>query len=148
MTDVSEAARRLQELRETARLSRRLAAEAAGLSVATYQHYETRFTKDVQPLAMIRRITPLFVSHGIPAADLAALAGVDEHTLMTSPVSPQEPPDRAPLNRARLRSVIAQGLTLLRHMGPDALTKLDAGMFADSIINAYDTASGVRDKEE
>jgi phage repressor protein C with HTH and peptisase S24 domain len=78
MRDVSAVARRLKQIRTRAGLSIRQVAESLGMEHgSSYQHYEDRFKKPLLPLDLILRLLPIFGPHGIDAADLFALAGVD-----------------------------------------------------------------------
>ncbi|MGH6932504.1 MAG: XRE family transcriptional regulator [Dongiaceae bacterium] len=77
MTEISEAARRLKQLRERAGLSMREVAEALGWTLTRYQHYEDRYRRQFLPVELCRTAAGLFASHGIEPRAVLELAGVD-----------------------------------------------------------------------
>lgn len=73
--DTSDAARALKALRSEAGLSMRQVADALGMSLTTYQHYEDRFKKPYLPLPLAINLVPVLGARGIDAARVMALAG-------------------------------------------------------------------------
>jgi SOS-response transcriptional repressor LexA len=80
MTEISEVARRLKQLRERSGLSMREVAEALGWTLTRYQHYEDRYRRNFLPVDMMRTIAGLFASHGIEPRAVLELAGIDGAT--------------------------------------------------------------------
>ena len=77
MSDISQAARRLKILRERSGLSMRAVSEALGWTLTRYQHYEDRYRRNYLPLDFARSIADIFAPHGVPAAEVMALAGLE-----------------------------------------------------------------------
>jgi hypothetical protein len=77
MTDISEAARRLKELREQAGLTMRTVSEALGWSLTRYQHYEDRYKRRFLPFELARDLEAIFVPHGVESGSVLQLAGIE-----------------------------------------------------------------------
>src|SRR3954447_21444866 len=77
MTEISEAARRLKELREQAGLTMRAVSEALGWSLTRYQHYEDRYKRRFLPFELARDLEAIFVPHGVEAGSVLHLAGIE-----------------------------------------------------------------------
>jgi hypothetical protein len=77
MTDISEAARRLKELREQAGLTMRAVSEALGWSLTRYQHYEDRYKRRFLPFELARDLEAIFVPHGVDSGSVLHLAGIE-----------------------------------------------------------------------
>ena len=78
MAETSPASRGLKRLRQKAGLSIRDVAHALGMEHgSSYQHYEDRFRKKFLPLDFVQKLVPIFEPHGVAAAELYALAGMD-----------------------------------------------------------------------
>jgi hypothetical protein len=77
MTDISEAARRLKELREQAGLTMRAVSEALGWSLTRYQHYEDRYKRRFLPFELARDLEAIFVPHGVEPGSVLQLAGIE-----------------------------------------------------------------------
>jgi transcriptional regulator with XRE-family HTH domain len=75
---MSNAARRLKELREFAGVSIRKIAEAAAVSPATYHRYEQRFAGDTFPPELLEKLQAGFRVLGVPADRIAHLTGADD----------------------------------------------------------------------
>jgi phage repressor protein C with HTH and peptisase S24 domain len=89
MSEISEAARQLKELREQAGLTMRAVSEALGWSLTRYQHYEDRYKRRFLPFELARDLEAIFVPHGVESGAVLQLAGI-EHG---QPVSQRrEPP--------------------------------------------------------
>jgi phage repressor protein C with HTH and peptisase S24 domain len=108
MSEISEAARQLKELREQAGLTMRAVSEALGWSLTRYQHYEDRYKRRFLPFELARDLEAIFVPHGVESGAVLQLAGI-EHGL---PVSQRrEPPP------ARVTTPASQGQRDLPVMG-------------------------------
>lgn len=77
MTEISEAARRLKELREQAGLTMRAVSEALGWSLTRYQHYEDRYKRRFLPFELARDLEAIFAPHGVEAGAVLSLAGIE-----------------------------------------------------------------------
>jgi phage repressor protein C with HTH and peptisase S24 domain len=77
MTDISEAARRLKELREQAGLTMRAVSEALGWSLTRYQHYEDRYKRRFLPFELARDLETIFAPHGVESGLVLQLAGIE-----------------------------------------------------------------------
>ncbi|TDQ82497.1 phage repressor protein C with HTH and peptisase S24 domain [Dongia mobilis] len=77
MTEISEAARRLKELREQAGLTMRAVSEALGWSLTRYQHYEDRYKRRFLPFELARELDALFCQHGTEPGAVLQLAGIE-----------------------------------------------------------------------
>src|ERR1044071_223449 len=77
MTEISEAARRLKELREQAGLTMRAVSEALGWSLTRYQHYEDRYKRRFLPFELARDLEAIFAPHGVESGTVLQLAGID-----------------------------------------------------------------------
>ena len=77
MTEISEAARRLKELREQAGLTMRAVSEALGWSLTRYQHYEDRYKRRFLPFELARDLEAIFVPHGVESGSVLHLAGIE-----------------------------------------------------------------------
>jgi SOS-response transcriptional repressor LexA len=100
MVEPSDAARALKALREEAGLSLRQIADALGVSLTSYQHYEDRFRKPYLPMELARRVAGVLAGHGVPPAAVLALAG-------TTPEAARIEPAAAPAARAAPRPAAA-----------------------------------------
>src|SRR5690606_36945112 len=78
MTEISEAARRLKELREQDRLTMRSVSEALGWSLTRYQHYEDRYKRRFLPFELARELDQLFSQHGTEPGAVLQLAGIEQ----------------------------------------------------------------------
>ena len=88
MSETSPAARRLKLLRQRAGLSMNAVSKALGWTLTRYQHYEDRYRRAYLPLEHTRALADIFAKHGVPAADVLALAGLDAEPVTTSSPSP------------------------------------------------------------
>mgnify|MGYP001249917324 CR=1 FL=1 len=79
MTEVSEASRRLKDLRERAGLSMREVSEALGWTLTRYQHYEDRYRRNFLPIELVRTAAGLFAKHGIEPRAVLELAGIESN---------------------------------------------------------------------
>jgi hypothetical protein len=77
MTEISEAARRLKELREQAGLTMRAVSEALGWSLTRYQHYEDRYKRRFLPFELARDLEAIFAPHGVGSGAVMQLAGIE-----------------------------------------------------------------------
>lgn len=77
MTEVSEVARRLKELREQAGLTMRAVSDALGWSLTRYQHYEDRFKRKYLPYELARALEDMFVRQGVQPGAVLRLAGLE-----------------------------------------------------------------------
>lgn len=77
MSEVSEVARRLKELREQAGLTMRAVSDALGWSLTRYQHYEDRYKRKYLPFELARALEEMFVRQGVPAGMVLQLAGIE-----------------------------------------------------------------------
>ena len=77
MTEISEAARRLKELREQAGLTMRAVSEALGWSLTRYQHYEDRYKRRFLPFELARDLEAIFTPHGVESGAVLGLAGIE-----------------------------------------------------------------------
>ncbi|HVM82882.1 MAG TPA: LexA family transcriptional regulator [Candidatus Binatia bacterium] len=77
MTEISEAARRLKELREQAGLTMRAVSEALGWSLTRYQHYEDRYKRRFLPFELARDLEAIFAPHGVEPGAVLHLAGIE-----------------------------------------------------------------------
>ncbi|HVO02343.1 MAG TPA: LexA family transcriptional regulator [Candidatus Cybelea sp.] len=77
MTEISEAARRLKELREQAGLTMRAVSEALGWSLTRYQHYEDRYKRRFLPFELARDLEAIFAPHGVEPGAVLQLAGIE-----------------------------------------------------------------------
>jgi Helix-turn-helix domain len=98
MTEISEAARRLKELREQAGLTMRAVSEALGWSLTRYQHYEDRYKRRFLPFELARDLEAIFLPHGVDPGSVLHLAGIDPGA-----------PGRAHETAARPVATIGQG---------------------------------------
>jgi phage repressor protein C with HTH and peptisase S24 domain len=92
MTEISEAARRLKELREQAGLTMRSVSEALGWSLTRYQHYEDRYKRRFLPFELARELDALFSQHGTEPGAVLQLAGIEQGQQVThrrEPVAPR-----------------------------------------------------------
>jgi phage repressor protein C with HTH and peptisase S24 domain len=92
MTEISEAARRLKELREQAGLTMRAVSEALGWSLTRYQHYEDRYKRRFLPFELARELDALFSQNGTEPGAVLQLAGIEQGAQVThrrEPVSPR-----------------------------------------------------------
>ena len=77
MSEVSEVARRLKELREQAGLTMRSVSDALGWSLTRYQHYEDRYKRKYLPFELARALEDMFVRQGVAAGAALQLAGLE-----------------------------------------------------------------------
>jgi hypothetical protein len=77
MTEISEAARRLKELREQAGLTMRAVSEALGWSLTRFQHYEDRYKRRFLPFELARDLEAIFAPHGVESGAVLSLAGIE-----------------------------------------------------------------------
>ncbi len=77
MSEISEAARRLKELREQAGLTMRTVSDALGWSLTRYQHYEDRYKRRFLPFELARALEDIFVPNGVDAGAVLQLAGIE-----------------------------------------------------------------------
>ena len=77
MSEVSEVARRLKELREQAGLTMRAVSDALGWSLTRYQHYEDRYKRKYLPFELARALEDMFVRQGVQAGAALQLAGLE-----------------------------------------------------------------------
>jgi len=77
MQEVSEAARKLKELRERAGLSMRVVADGLGWTLTRYQHYEDRYKRRHLPVDLMRDLVRIFHGRGVEQTELLELAGID-----------------------------------------------------------------------
>ena len=77
MSEVSEVARRLKELREQAGLTMRAVSDALGWSLTRYQHYEDRYKRKYLPYELARALEDMFVRQGVQAGAVLQLAGLE-----------------------------------------------------------------------
>ncbi len=77
MSEISEAARRLKELREQAGLTMRTVSDALGWSLTRYQHYEDRYKRRFLPFELARDLEAIFVPHGVESGAVLQLAGIE-----------------------------------------------------------------------
>jgi SOS-response transcriptional repressor LexA len=77
MSEVSEVARRLKELREQAGLTMRSVSDALGWSLTRYQHYEDRYKRKYLPFELARVLEDMFVRQGVAAGAVLQLAGIE-----------------------------------------------------------------------
>ena len=99
MTEISEAARRLKELREQAGLTMRAVSEALGWSLTRYQHYEDRYKRRFLPFELARDLEAIFAPHGVESGAVLQLAGIESG----QPVNPRREtaPTRAAATQAQ-----------------------------------------------
>jgi len=83
MTEISEAARRLKELREQAGLTMRAVSETLGWSLTRYQHYEDRYKRRFLPFELARELDALFSQHGTEPGAVLELAGIEHGQAVT-----------------------------------------------------------------
>ncbi|MGH6892195.1 MAG: LexA family transcriptional regulator [Dongiaceae bacterium] len=77
MSEVSEVARRLKELREQAGLTMRSVSDALGWSLTRYQHYEDRYKRKYLPFELARALEDMFVRQGVTTGAVLQLAGLE-----------------------------------------------------------------------
>jgi phage repressor protein C with HTH and peptisase S24 domain len=77
MSDVSEVARRLKELREQAGLTMRSVSDALGWSLTRYQHYEDRYKRKYLPFELARALEDMFARQGVATGAVLQLAGLE-----------------------------------------------------------------------
>ncbi len=77
MMEISDAARKLKELRDQAGLTMRMVADSLGWSLTRYQHYEDRYKRKYLPFELARALDDVFARHGGEAGQVLALAGVE-----------------------------------------------------------------------
>jgi phage repressor protein C with HTH and peptisase S24 domain len=77
MSEVSEVARRLKELREQAGLTMRAVSDTLGWSLTRYQHYEDRYKRKYLPFELARALEDMFVRQGVQAGAVLQLAGLE-----------------------------------------------------------------------
>jgi phage repressor protein C with HTH and peptisase S24 domain len=77
MSEVSEVARRLKELREQAGLTMRAVSDALGWSLTRYQHYEDRYKRKYLPFELARALEDMFVRQGVQPGAVLQLAGLE-----------------------------------------------------------------------
>jgi phage repressor protein C with HTH and peptisase S24 domain len=77
MSEVSEVARRLKELREQAGLTMRAVSDALGWSLTRYQHYEDRYKRKYLPFELARALEDMFVRQGVAGGAVLQLAGLE-----------------------------------------------------------------------
>lgn len=83
MTDISEAAKRLKELREQSGLTMRTVSDALGWSLTRYQHYEDRYKRRFLPFELARELDALFNQHGTEPGSVLQLAGIEQGQQVT-----------------------------------------------------------------
>jgi SOS-response transcriptional repressor LexA len=107
MTEISEAARRLKELREQAGLTMRAVSEALGWSLTRYQHYEDRYKRRFLPFELARDLEQIFAPHGVESGAVLQLAGIEPG----QPVAERRDmaAGRAPIGAAGLRDLPVMG---------------------------------------
>ena len=110
MTEISEAARRLKELREQAGLTMRAVSEALGWSLTRYQHYEDRYKRRFLPFELARDLEAIFTPHGVESGAVLQLAGIEPG----QPVNPRR-------EVVPVRAAPAQGQRDLPVMGTVAM---------------------------
>jgi SOS-response transcriptional repressor LexA len=77
MSEVSEVARRLKELREQAGLTMRSVSDALGWSLTRYQHYEDRYKRKYLPFELARALEDMFARQGVASGAVLQLAGLE-----------------------------------------------------------------------
>ncbi len=77
MSEVSEVARRLKELREQAGLTMRAVSDSLGWSLTRYQHYEDRYKRKYLPFELARALEEMFVRQGVAVGSALQLAGIE-----------------------------------------------------------------------
>ncbi len=77
MSEVSEVARRLKELREQAGLTMRAVSDSLGWSLTRYQHYEDRYKRKYLPFELARALEEMFVRQGVTSGAVLQLAGIE-----------------------------------------------------------------------
>jgi len=77
MSEVSEVARRLKELREQAGLTMRAVSDALGWSLTRYQHYEDRYKRKYLPFELARALEDMFARQGVTQGAVLQLAGLE-----------------------------------------------------------------------
>src|SRR5262245_5967413 len=77
MSEVSEVARRLKELREQAGLTMRSVSDALGWSLTRYQHYEDRYKRKYLPFELARALEDMFARQGVATGAVLQLAGLE-----------------------------------------------------------------------
>ncbi|BBK30571.1 peptidase S24-like protein [Stella humosa] len=92
MVEASQAARGLKVLREEAGLSMRQTADALGMSLTGYQHYEDRFKKPFLPVDLMRRVAGILAERGIAADRAMELAGTTPDLVGIEPAPPGSVP--------------------------------------------------------
>ena len=76
VSEVSEVARRLKELREQAGLTMRAVSDSLGWSLTRYQHYEDRYKRKYLPFELARVLEDMFVRQGVSPGSVLQLAGL------------------------------------------------------------------------
>lgn len=100
MSEVSEVARRLKELREQAGLTMRAVSDALGWSLTRYQHYEDRYKRKYLPFELARALEDMFVRQGVQGGAVLQLAGIDAGQNASARTTPSAPPRPVNLNAA------------------------------------------------
>lgn len=77
MTDVSDVAARLKELREGARVSVREFAKRLDMAPGSYKHYEDRYKRRYLPRDFAEQVARELAKEGVDPAQVMALAGDD-----------------------------------------------------------------------
>ncbi len=77
MSEVSEVARRLKELREQAGLTMRAVSDSLGWSLTRYQHYEDRYKRKYLPFELARALEEMFARQGVATGAVLQLAGIE-----------------------------------------------------------------------
>ncbi len=98
MTEISEAARRLKELREQAGLTMRAVSDALGWSLTRYQHYEDRFKRRFLPFELARDLEAIFVPHGVEPGSVMQLAGIEAGQNVSQRRDPVPPRQNQPVS--------------------------------------------------
>jgi len=76
MSEVSQAALKLKELRNRTGLSLAKMAAALEMPLGVYRHYEERYKKPYLPVDLIHKLTPVLTKHDIDLTEINAFAGL------------------------------------------------------------------------
>ena len=71
------AGKKLKTLREKTGLTIQEVANAVGMPLSTYASYEDKYKQDYLPQKLLKKILPLFTSHGIDWNEILTLFGLD-----------------------------------------------------------------------
>jgi phage repressor protein C with HTH and peptisase S24 domain len=101
MSEISEAARQLKELREQAGLTMRAVSEALGWSLTRYQHYEDRYKRRFLPFELARDLEAIFSPHGVESGAVLQLAGIEHGQPVSQRREPPPPRVTAPTGQGQ-----------------------------------------------